>query len=113
MNADPFTGRSSYTSLGQNSSTNSAAFFPISAYKSFDVGDPSVILNKLKEFNARSGDGFNALSDTSLEEIVKLCSGPPGNPDAFDLLFKLLEWPDGKLFKYLIKNVCKANKSLC
>ncbi|KAJ8959902.1 hypothetical protein NQ318_011639 [Aromia moschata] len=97
-NADPFTGSSSYTSLGQSSSNT---FFPITTYRSFDMGDPNIILNKLKEFNTKSGDGNNSVDDKDLEKVIELCGGVPSDPNSFDLLFKLLDWPDDIIFPVL------------
>lgn len=96
-NADPFTGGSSYTSLSQTASSSN--FFPIATYKSFDIGDPNVVLNKLKEFNQKCGESNAKIDDRMLEEMVKICIGPPTDPNAYDVLFKLLDWPDGK-FSY-------------
>lgn len=61
------------------------------------MGDPNVILNKLKEFNTNSGDGNEAVDEKDLEELVKLCVGPPSDPNVFDVLYKLLDWRDGEL----------------
>ncbi|XP_023012840.1 phospholipase A2 activator protein [Leptinotarsa decemlineata] len=124
VNLDPFTGGSSYsTSLGSGGrpptassslnnvpvtassssvSKNAAGnFFPITSYRSFEVGDPNVILNKLKEFNLKTGDGNDRLKDEELEEVVKFCSGPPNDGGSLDLLRKLLDWPDDIIFPVL------------
>ncbi|VEN56039.1 unnamed protein product, partial [Callosobruchus maculatus] len=109
-NSDPFTGASSYTTskstsggrsdtLTSSSNTsltqgNMTGFFPITTYRSFDMGTPEVILNKLKEFNQKCGDGSQRVDDRELEEMVKLAGGLPSDPNAFDTLFKLLDWPD-------------------
>lgn len=62
-------------------------------YYSFDAGDESVILRKLKEFNEQSG---TAAVDTSiLEGIIQLCTGPALNLKYLDELFNLCNWPDG------------------
>ncbi|CAH1156011.1 unnamed protein product [Phaedon cochleariae] len=115
VNLDPFTGASSYsTSLSSAPAANPAisgankpsaasfgGFFPITVYRSFDVGDPQVILNKLKEFNSRTGDGIDGAQESELEEVVKLCSGPPADGNALDVLYKLLDWPDDVIFPVL------------
>ncbi|XP_018568401.1 phospholipase A-2-activating protein [Anoplophora glabripennis] len=107
MNLDPFTGGSSYsTSRGTNKQlpvkkTSSSNFFPLTAYRSFDMGDPNVILNKLREFNANSGDGNESVDEKDLEELIKLCVGPPSDPNVFDVLFKLLDWRDDIVFPVL------------
>lgn len=61
------------------------------------MGDPNVILNKLKEFNVNSGDGNESVEEKDLEELIKLCVGPPSDPNVFDVLYKLLDWRDGEL----------------
>lgn len=96
-NADPFTGGSSYTSLHQSTSTTN--FFPITNFRSFDIGDPNVVLNKLKEFNHKCDDSNSKVEDRQLEEMVKICIGPPTDSNVYDVLFKLLEWPDGKFLR--------------
>lgn len=93
FNADPFTGDGSY-STGVNKTSNS--FFPQTSYKLFETGDPQVILNKLKEFNQKCGDGSSSLPESYLEEVIKLCSTDGCGVESFDVLTKLLEWPDGK-----------------
>jgi phospholipase A-2-activating protein len=106
-NLDPFTGGSSYStsvnSSRQGSSSNIPSqgikFFPINTYRTFEMGDSKVILIKLKEFNEKCGDGKNPpINEAHLEELVKLCNGPPDDPNVFDTLFKLLEWPDEIVF---------------
>lgn len=80
-------------------SSQGANFFPIKNYRIFEMGDPSVILAKLKEFNQKTGDSQNPpVNEHYLEELVKLCNGPPEDPNSFDTLFKLLEWPDEIVF---------------
>lgn len=51
-----------------------------------------MILNKLKEFNQKSGA---SIPDEYLEEAIKLCSNDGCGTQSFDVLLKLLEWPDG------------------
>lgn len=91
-NADPFTGASSYTTL---KSSTSGKFFPQINYRSFDMGDPKVILNKLKEFNQKTGDSSSKIEETILEDIIKLCTQPSSDERCVDGLFKLLLWTDG------------------
>lgn len=90
FNADPFTGASSY-STGVVNNKISGNYFPQNTYKLFESGDPQVILNKLKEFNEKCG----ALPEDYLVEAIKLCSVDGCGAQSFDVLFKLLEWPDG------------------
>ncbi|EFA09359.2 phospholipase A-2-activating protein [Tribolium castaneum] len=107
-NFDPFTGGSSYsTSATQAKQTVSSStissqvskFFPINTYRTFEMGDSNVILVKLKEFNEKTGDSQSPpVNEHYLVELVKLCNGPPDDPNAFDTLFKLLEWPDEIVF---------------
>lgn len=94
-NADPFTGNSSYTTLKQDNSCQTN-FFPITSFRSFDIGDPNVVLNKLKEFNEKCTDINLKVDDAQLDELVKICIGPPTNSESIDVLFKLLDWPHGK-----------------
>lgn len=53
----------------------------------------------MKEFNEKCGDGNNPVKDHELEEMVKICKGPPSDPNSFDILFKLLDWPDGRYIR--------------
>lgn len=39
------------------------------------------------------------MNDNDLEEMIKVCLGPPSDPNSFDILFKLLDWPDGKYMR--------------
>ncbi|CAG9833993.1 unnamed protein product [Diabrotica balteata] len=98
QNSDPFTGSSSYTTVNAESGSG---FFPVKTYHSFDVGDANVILKKLKEFNEKSGDCNDKIEERDLEQVVKLCSSPPTDGYAVDILFKLLEWPDSIVFPVL------------
>lgn len=93
-NADPFTGASSYSTGGASATSNS--YFPQNTYKLFETGDPQVILNKLKEFNQKNV--ANTLPEDYLVEVIKLCSSDGCSVQSFDVLLKLLEWPDGKKF---------------
>ncbi|KAK9889755.1 hypothetical protein WA026_007136 [Henosepilachna vigintioctopunctata] len=97
-NADPFTSSMSYTT--ENSQVKST-YFPQKQYLSFDMGDANIILNKLKEFNRKIGDGSNTIDENHLEEFVTLCKRYPNNPDVFDILFKLLKWPEDMIFPVL------------
>ncbi|KAI4461369.1 phospholipase a-2-activating protein [Holotrichia oblita] len=94
-NADPFTGASSYTTLN-SSSPNS--FFPQMKYRSFDMGDPKVILNKLKEFNQKTGDSSSKISESMLDDVIKLCTQSSSDQRCMDGLFKLLLWTDDIIF---------------
>lgn len=87
-NADPFTGANSYSTSIANQ------FFPQNTYKLFEAGDPQVILNKLKEFNQKCNVGN--LPEYCLDEVIKLCTSDNCGTQSFDVLLKLLEWPDGK-----------------
>lgn len=95
-NTDPFTGGSSYSTTSQ---TSTSSYFPISTYKTFDTGDPNVILKKLKEFNLNSTQ--NKVIEEELDSLVDICVGIPQNPNTFDLLFRLLDWPDELVFPVL------------
>ncbi|XP_076265264.1 phospholipase A2 activator protein [Rhynchophorus ferrugineus] len=97
-NADPFTGASSYTTTSQMAAA--ATYFPISSYKTFDTGDPNVVLNKLKEFNGKAASS-NQIGEAELASVIEICSGPPSNATVFDLVFKLLDWPDDLVFPVL------------
>lgn len=96
VSAESNMGNSSCTNLKQSSSSTN--FFPITSFRSFDIGDPTVVLNKLKEFNQKYFDSNGRVDDSQLEEMVKMCFAPPTDPNAFDVLFKLLDWPDGKYY---------------
>ncbi|CAG9765638.1 unnamed protein product [Ceutorhynchus assimilis] len=94
-NADPFTGSSSYTTTPQTS----FGYFPVCAYRTFDAGDPTVILKKIKEFNEKLSD--NKATDEDLEKLGLLCSGPVNDVLSYELLFKLLDWPEDMVFPVL------------
>ncbi|CAH0554986.1 unnamed protein product [Brassicogethes aeneus] len=102
-NTDPFTGGSSYTTVtqAQNKSGECERFFPLSAYRTFDIGNPQIVLNKLKEFNEEAKGHNTFLDEKQLERLVDLCDGPPADPNSLELLFKLLDWPDDYLFPVL------------
>lgn len=69
-------------------------FFPITAYRTFEMGDPNVILSKLKEFSGQlTDDSYN-----SLDGVIQLCNGPSDDSAAFDNLFRLLNWSDRIVF---------------
>lgn len=69
----------------------------------FDTGDPKVILNKLKEFNQKSGDGNGNLEEAKLEAVIQICSANLDNPEYYDILFKLLDWSDGNKNVFVMK----------
>ncbi|XP_050305466.1 phospholipase A-2-activating protein [Anthonomus grandis grandis] len=94
-NADPFTGGSSYTTNG-----SSSTFFPVTSYRTFDSGDPTVILKKLKEFNSQLPDN-NKASESDLESLVKICGGSTEDRSSYEVLFRLLMWPEDKIFPVL------------
>lgn len=111
-NADPFTGASSYTTLN-SSSPNS--FFPQMKYRSFDMGDPKVILNKLKEFNQKTGDSESKITESLLEDVIKLCTQSSSDERCMDGLFKLLLWTDGNIINIkldLIYSTCHFRNSI-
>lgn len=71
------------------------SYFPITAYKTFDMGDPNVILSKLKEFNEKIGS--QKLENSVLDQAITICTTNFGNSDSINILFKLLDWPEGTL----------------
>lgn len=96
-NADPFTGSSSYTTSTQ---TSVATLFPVKVYRAFDTGDPQVVINKIKEFNGNVPDDLK-VSESDLESLIPICKGPATDLAAFELLYKLLQWPDNVVFPVL------------
>jgi len=88
------TGPSSYKVVSQPAISN--VFYPQIQYRTFDFGDPQVILKKLKEFNKKCGDGNNKIDETMLEGIIKLCNQSLCDDNHIAQLFSLLDWPDGK-----------------
>lgn len=94
-NFDPFTGGSSYTT---SSTTGQFTYFPISSFRSFDIGDPKVVINKLKEFNKSASP--NEVSENDLDELIQLCNGET-TYNGVELLFKILDWPDNLIFPVL------------
>lgn len=87
-NADPFTGSSSYTSQ----QPQEPKFYPQSVFRTFDMGDPNVILTKIKEFNKKNG---TLMEEPLIEQAVNTCSNLAGDAKSIDLLFQLLNWPEG------------------
>lgn len=98
-----FSGSNSYSTatLTTNSSTTGAKYFPQTVYRSFDIGDAKIIIGKLKEFNKKCGDGGSTINETNFDEFLTICNGEPKDPNCFDLLFKLLDWPDDIVFPVL------------
>lgn len=95
-NLDPFTGGSSYTTVMQkNVQMVESKFFPLTVYRTFDMGNPQIVLNKLKEFNEEAKGHSTFMDERQLERLVDMCDGPSTDPNSVDMLFKLLEWPDG------------------
>lgn len=58
------------------------------------MGDPNVILSKLKEFSEQLTDD----SHRSLDRVIQLCNGPTDDSETFDNLFRLLNWSDKIVF---------------
>ncbi|KAK4875781.1 hypothetical protein RN001_012203 [Aquatica leii] len=102
VNMDPFTGGSSYSSsLGSNTQNRQVEnhYFPLKEYRSFDGGDPKVILGKLKEFNAKAGNG--AVDEATLEKICSYCNGSVKDELSLDAFINLLNWSDDIVFPVL------------
>lgn len=88
------TGLSNYKAASQPAISN--VFYPQTQYRTFDFGDPQVILKKLKEFNQKSGDRNNKIDEAVLEDVIKLCNQSLSDDKYITQLFSLLDWPDGK-----------------
>lgn len=97
-------GGSSYSSArgaGPSVSSNTTVtgthqrLFPQNQYRSFDLGDPNVILGKLKEFNQKAGN--NSVDEVFLEDVIQLCSRSVVQSTGYEILFNLLNWSDGKM----------------
>ncbi|KAF5295352.1 hypothetical protein FQR65_LT01542 [Abscondita terminalis] len=102
VNMDPFTGGSSYTSSHSNNSQktlNENQYFPLKEYRSFDAGDPKVILGKLKEFNAKAGSA--AVDEAILENICSICSSSIQNELCLNSFISLFNWNDDIVFPVL------------
>ncbi|XP_066245153.1 phospholipase A-2-activating protein [Euwallacea similis] len=93
-NTDPFTGDSSYSTTPQNT------LFPVKTYRTFDTGDPEVIIKKIKEFNSKLSEDFK-LPENELEALGSVCQGPSSDPATYELLFRLLDWPEDVVFPAL------------
>lgn len=99
-NADPFTGGSSYTT--KESRAPQVKHFPVNDRMTFDNCDAAKILDKLREFNAKTGDNNTTVSDEVIEAAVKLAY----KENDFDKLSAealkcLLRWPKEILFPVL------------
>lgn len=88
------TGGSSYTTAREQNRQGNGQFFPILKYHLFETGDASVILRKLKEFNQKSAA---SVSEIELENMISLTNGITNDSASYDVLFKLLEWPEGNV----------------
>ncbi|XP_052738661.1 phospholipase A-2-activating protein [Bicyclus anynana] len=98
--ADPFTGAGAYTTAA--AAATDKPLVPHDSYIRFDQANLKAIHDKLKEFNSKVGDGFNAFSDQQIENIVKL--GEMNciyNAETVTLLKRMLEWPKDILFPVL------------
>ncbi|KAL1514055.1 hypothetical protein ABEB36_003380 [Hypothenemus hampei] len=116
MNVDPFTGGNSYTTSSSKPSTStkpptsggdpftsgssySTAYFPVTSYRTFDTGDPKIIVGKIKEFNENLS--HDKLPAEDLDKLIKLCSEPADSPEVYEMLFTLLNWPENIIFPVL------------
>lgn len=107
---DPFTGEGRYISstnsvpIGdtQDQHGSHSRFFPQKSYLTFDSANVAKILEKLKEFNSKTGDGDHKVEDSVLDEVVKL-THPAAECSALQIttLEKLLQWPHDILFPVL------------
>ncbi|KAJ4435996.1 hypothetical protein ANN_18620, partial [Periplaneta americana] len=135
---DPFTGGSRYvpaynseqrangmtvssTSVSSTASDNCPLkpYFPQKTYLRFDQANLSVILEKLIEFNRKTGDGSHKVEESNLEGVVKLAEADAiANPIYMQVLKQLLEWPQDIVFPVLdvtrlaIRNAA-INSDLC
>ncbi|KAJ9583075.1 hypothetical protein L9F63_022581 [Diploptera punctata] len=137
--ADPFTGTSRYVpstngllgaAAGGNASTTSLSsnmsdscpikpYFPQKTYLRFDQANLNAILEKLLEFNRKTGDGSHKVEESYLEGVVKL-AGPDAtaNPLHMQVLKQLFEWPKDIVFPVLdvtrlaVRNAA-INSDLC
>lgn len=100
-NMDPFTGGNSYTTntLQQNNSTPSSnSYYPHKSYLKFDMGDPKVILGKMKEFNAKLTEDAQ-VSEAAIETVAVLATDTCLDSQAVDVMFEILEkWTDDVIF---------------
>lgn len=100
-NSDPFTGGNSYTTttLQQSKSAPSSnSYYPHKSYLRFDMGDPKVILGKLKEFNVKVAEDAQ-VSDAALQAVASLATDTCLDSQAVDVLFNILEkWTDDVIF---------------
>lgn len=121
VNLDPFTGllqtkmklnlwfitnvigESSYSTSSdmKNASVkhSSTQFFPQTTYKTFDMGDPTVVITKLKEFCRNVHDVNIKLSEIELDNLIYLCDDKTFDAQYMPNILKLLNWPEGILLK--------------
>ncbi|XP_073826829.1 phospholipase A2 activator protein isoform X2 [Musca autumnalis] len=120
-NADPFTGGSSYsTAASQQAPKVDVNFvkgekhFPVSKYLTFDVCDPTKVLEKLKEFNKKLPATNEKVSDTLLEACIKLTDpAPEVEQTSIEALQILLRWPSELLFPVIdIIRLAVRNESI-
>lgn len=95
-------GASSYSTSTQRKSTSSngsnSQFFPQTTYRTFDMGDPTVVITKLKEFNQHVSDANAKASGGELENLIQLCDDATFNSQHIPTILKILNWPEG-IFK--------------
>lgn len=65
------------------------------------MGDPKIIISKLKEFNIKAQTSGKDLDEASIEKAVNACISPSDDKKSLDLISKLLSWPDDIIFPVL------------
>lgn len=110
-NYDPFTGASSYSSGGKPANII-RKHIPCTKFATFDVFDSAKILDKLKEFNEKTGDSTFQVPNEVLEGVVKLVDSP--NPEYVEELKKMLSWPKEIRFPVLdVIRLAVRNQETC
>ncbi|KAL0277899.1 UNVERIFIED_CONTAM: hypothetical protein PYX00_005018 [Menopon gallinae] len=118
---DPFTGSARYvpqtnsevanyksnTSVSKSFTNNynitsKSEYFPQREFIKFDQANLNVILEKLLEFNRKSGNVDKLVTDCEIEDLMKICeAGADCSPENILTLSRLLEWPGEIIFPVL------------
>lgn len=114
VNADPFTGGSSYTSGGKQEFMIQK-HIPNVLMTTFDAFDGMKIIAKLKEFNSQLTDEKAKVTDVHIESISRLFSpSDEPNDEAIANFRKIMHWPNDKLFPLLdVLRLAVRNKLVC
>lgn len=107
-NVDPFTGSSSYSTQAAtnqplvNFTGGQKKHFPYNKYSTFDNCDANKVLDKLRDFNSKTGDNNMSVNEEILQAVIKLTEKEPQlDSNSINGILHLLNWPKEILFPVL------------